>query len=124
MGQAVQLAAEPRDPAGTPLPGRAVTWSSSDANIATVDQAGVVSGVAPGAVTITATSEGVEGTASILVVALDMERPSAGGDQSTLKIRRACDGAQAASGYHRDPRLIVASRPSGPGSFLAPSFLR
>ena len=68
VGQTVQLAAEPRDATGTPLSGRAVTWSSNDANIASVGADGVVSGVALGAVTITATSGGVSGTASITVV--------------------------------------------------------
>ena len=67
VGQTLQLAAEPRDSTGTPLPGRAVAWSTSAANIASVDGAGVVFGVATGAATITASSEGVLGTASITV---------------------------------------------------------
>ena len=63
----IQLAATTKDANGTVLLGRAVTWSTSDATKATVDGAGVVSGVAIGTVTITATSETKAGTAAITV---------------------------------------------------------
>jgi alpha-tubulin suppressor-like RCC1 family protein len=46
---------------------REVTFESSDVNVASVDQRGLVTGIAPGTVTITATSEGVSGTATIPV---------------------------------------------------------
>src|SRR5207245_8359632 len=66
IGQTVQLTATPRDASGNPLTGRAIGWSSSDNTIATVSSTGLVSGVAAGGpVTITATSEGTSGTASI-----------------------------------------------------------
>jgi uncharacterized protein YjdB len=55
------------DAAGNVLTDRVVTWSSSNTGIATVDQSGVVRGVRRGTVTITATSEGKFGTASIKV---------------------------------------------------------
>jgi len=63
----VQLTATPKDANGNPLTGRAITWSSSDNTIATVNGSGVVTGVAAGSVTITATSEGKSGTASVTV---------------------------------------------------------
>ena len=50
------------------LTGRTVTWSSSDPSKATVNN-GLVSGVAVGTATITATSEGKSGTALISVTA-------------------------------------------------------
>lgn len=46
---------------------RVVTWSTSDANVATVSTTGVVTGVAPGPVTITATSEGKSASATFNV---------------------------------------------------------
>ncbi len=46
-----------------------VTWTSSDPSIATVDSAGVVTGVAPGTDSITATVGGVSGSTSVKVVA-------------------------------------------------------
>jgi uncharacterized protein YjdB len=63
----VQLTATPKDANGNPLTGRAISWSSSDNTIATVSSSGLVTGVAAGTVTITATSEGKSGTASITV---------------------------------------------------------
>lgn len=56
---------------GVSLPGRAVTWSSSNVLVATVTQAGVLTAVGPGTATITATSEGRSGTASVTVAAPD-----------------------------------------------------
>ncbi len=67
VGQQATLTAQPQDAAGRPLENRAVQWSSSNANVATVSQSGVVTAVAPGAATITATSEGRTGTATIAV---------------------------------------------------------
>src|SRR5207245_3983187 len=49
------------------LAGRAVAWPSSNPAIATVSASGLVAGVAAGAVTITATSEGQSGMASVTV---------------------------------------------------------
>src|SRR5437660_3714475 len=66
-GQTVQLTATPRDAGGNPLSGRTVTWSSSNTSIAAVSTSGLVSGVTPGSVTISATSEGKSGTAAITV---------------------------------------------------------
>src|SRR6058998_2908299 len=66
-GQTVQLTATPKDANGAPLSGRTVTWSSSNTSIAAVSTSGLVSGVTPGSVTISATSEGKSGTAAITV---------------------------------------------------------
>lgn len=63
----VQLAATPEDGGGNPLV-RAVTWSSGSAAIATVNSAGLVTGVGLGTTTITATSGGIPGTASVTVI--------------------------------------------------------
>ena len=67
---AVQLVATPKDANGTPLPGRAVSWSSGNTSVATVSSSGVVTGVAAGAATITATSEGQSGSATVTVQGL------------------------------------------------------
>lgn len=69
---ATTLTATLRDAGGNVLAGRTVTWSSSDTRIATVSN-GVVTGVAAGGpVTITATSEGVSGTATRQVQAFNL----------------------------------------------------
>ncbi len=69
VGSSVPLSATPRDSAGKALNGRVVSWATSDVAVATVSSSGVVTGVAAGAATITATSEGKSGTAAITVTA-------------------------------------------------------
>ncbi len=68
VGGTVQLTATPKDASGSPLSGRVVTWASSDAAVATVNESGLVTAVELGSATITATSEGQGGTATVTVV--------------------------------------------------------
>jgi serine/threonine-protein kinase len=56
VGATLRLSATPRDDAGTAMGGRVVAWTSSNAAVARVASGGVVTGVAPGAAMITATS--------------------------------------------------------------------
>jgi len=68
--QTQQLTATLKDAGGTALTGRAITWSSSNTAIATVSNTGLVSPTGPndtGTVTITATSGGVNGTATVAI---------------------------------------------------------
>ena len=67
VGGVSQLTATLKDANGNVLAGRTVVWSSSDETKVTVSSTGVVTGVALGTVTITATSEGKSGTATITV---------------------------------------------------------
>ncbi len=67
QGQTTQLTATPKDAAGNPLAGRAVTWASSNGAVATVNNSGLVSALAAGSATITATSEGQSGSAGVTV---------------------------------------------------------
>jgi uncharacterized protein YjdB len=69
IGTEKQHTAVLRDAAGTVLTGRAITWNSANVAIATVSSAGIVTGQAPGTTTISATSEGRAGTATVLVLA-------------------------------------------------------
>src|SRR5438128_3140264 len=67
VGATVQFTATLLDAAGNVLSGRSVTWASTGPAVATVSSTGLVTGVAPGAVTITATSEGQTGSAAVMV---------------------------------------------------------
>ncbi len=67
VGGAVQLTAIPKDASGNPLSGRLVTWASDNTAVAGVNATGLVSGVAVGSATITATSEGQSGSAAVRV---------------------------------------------------------
>jgi uncharacterized protein YjdB len=74
VGQTIELEAQPRDGTGRPLSGRAVTWSSNRTAVATVTSSGIVAAVSPGTVTITASSEGRSGAATIVVDAPAVNR--------------------------------------------------
>lgn len=69
VGTERQLTATLRDAAGNALTGRVLIWGSSNVAVASVSSAGLVIGVAPGTVTITGTSEGRVGSATIVVLA-------------------------------------------------------
>ncbi|MBP6444725.1 MAG: Ig domain-containing protein [Gemmatimonadales bacterium] len=67
-GGTATLAATPRNADGATLTGRTITWSSGNESIATVSSSGMVTAVvAGGPVTITATSEGKSGTATVTI---------------------------------------------------------
>ena len=66
-GATLQFAATALDFSGRVLPGRIVSWASTDAATATVTSIGVVTAVAPGVATISATSEGATASADITV---------------------------------------------------------
>jgi hypothetical protein len=65
-GSTQQFTAAAKDTKGNVLSDRTVTWASSNSLVATVAN-GLATAVAPGAVTISATSEGVQGTATVSV---------------------------------------------------------
>lgn len=67
VGGTATAMAELRSSAGAVLTGRTLNWSSSAPTIAAVSGAGVVSAIAAGSATITATSEGKSGSAPITV---------------------------------------------------------
>lgn len=67
VGATATATVELRSGAGAVLTGRVVDWSSSASAIASVNSAGVVSAIAAGLATITATSEGKSGSAPIAV---------------------------------------------------------
>jgi hypothetical protein len=69
IGATQQLAAVTKDAAGNTLTGRVVTWLSSNSAVATVSGGGLVTAIGAGSATITATSEGKNGTSAITVQA-------------------------------------------------------
>ncbi len=67
-GDTVRLSAEVRDHNGQVISGAAVTWASSDPAVAAVDATGLVTALAEGSTTVTATSAEASGSADITVV--------------------------------------------------------
>src|SRR5205814_4053175 len=75
VGATVQLTATLRDGSGNVLKGRSLTWASSTLGMATVSTGGLVTGVAVGAATITATSEGHTGSCAVTVTLVSDPTP-------------------------------------------------
>ena len=67
LGRTVQLTAEVRDQDGQALTGVTVTWSSSNASVATVAANGLVTAVGRGIATITAAAGNATGSARVTV---------------------------------------------------------
>ena len=67
VGATVALLADPVDATGAAVTGRPVIWSTSATTVATVTSTGVVTGIAAGSASITATVDGVNGTAAVTV---------------------------------------------------------
>lgn len=83
-GQTIDLGATARDSAGNTLTGRAIAWSTSDADIATVSSTGVVTAVAAGTATVTATVEGKTGTAVITAAVVPVVSVTLSSGDATL----------------------------------------
>jgi uncharacterized protein YjdB len=69
VGQTAHAVATLKDSTGNPLSGRTVVWASSNASVATVDATGLVTGVAAGSATISASSEGKSNASDLTVTA-------------------------------------------------------
>ena len=67
VGGVLQLNATSLDAAGAVLARRAVTWVSSNAAVASITTQGLLTGIAPGTATISATVEGQTGTIPVTV---------------------------------------------------------
>ena len=67
VGQSVQATAATSDLNDRPLTGRVITYSTSNASVATVDPLGAVTATGPGSANIIATSEGKTGFVTIQV---------------------------------------------------------
>ena len=67
LGQTQQFAAVAQDANGNVVPGQAFTWTSDNPLVGRVDAGGIVTAVANGSATITATAAGVAGSATLTV---------------------------------------------------------
>ena len=67
FGDTVRFIAQVRDQYDRPVEGVSVVWGSSDATVATVDAAGLVTAVGAGTTEVTAASGGVSSTAPVTV---------------------------------------------------------
>jgi hypothetical protein len=69
VGQTTQLSAAVTTDTGTVAAGRTFIWASANSLVATVNNSGVVTGIAAGETAITATADGATGSRTITVTA-------------------------------------------------------
>jgi len=67
LGESIQLTAEVRDEDGAAMQGRTVTWAVSDTGVVILSSSGTALAMANGTTTVTATVDGVMGTATLVV---------------------------------------------------------
>ncbi len=124
VGAAVQLVATLEDGDGHELRGRTITWSTSAASRATVDD-GMVHGVAPGDVTITATVEGVQGQAGVVVTGVPISAdPDSVGFVATAGAANPAPVKVRVSSAGADPGQVsatIAYAATDPGGWLSVS---
>jgi len=78
VGATLQLAAVTKDSGGNVLTGQTVMWTTGNSAVATVSASGLVTGVAAGSATITATSGGKSGMAAMTVTTATSGAPQPG----------------------------------------------
>lgn len=93
MGSTLAMTATVADLRGNPLPGTPLQWSTSDPTRAAVSGGGVVTGLAPGTVTISAAAGAAIGTAQVTVVTVTAVKIS----QRTLTLNYVGARAQLAA---------------------------
>src|SRR6266853_328242 len=112
-GQTVQLTATPKDANGNPLAGRAVTWSTDNGSVATVSGTGLVTAAGAGSATITATSEGKSGTASVTVTAPTGQFAIGDSVQTTVSTWVRNTSQPPADPVTGTPPSVIGTQPAG-----------
>lgn len=108
LGQTTQATATLRDGAGTALTGRAVTWTSSKASVATVSSSGLVTSVGAGTADITATSEGKSGSATVTVTIPVVATVSVAVNSSSISVGQT---TQATATAKDSKGVVITGRP-------------
>ena len=110
VGQTVQLVATAFDADGATLQNRPFDWVPSNPTLATVFASGLVTGVAPGEVQISATSEGVTGTIAITITPVPQPPPPPTGPPGLQEIASGLDFPLHLSSPPGDERLFVLEK--------------
>jgi hypothetical protein len=86
VGRSLQMQAMPRTACGNLVAGANVTWSSAAQSIASVSPTGLVTGNAPGTVTIAALSEGKVGTSQVTVNGIPVASVEVSPTEASLQV--------------------------------------
>jgi len=130
--QTAQATATVRDASGNVLGGQTIAWTSSNTSVATVSTSGLVTAVAAGSATITATTGGKSGSAALTVTAavsgvvvLPGQSIQAAVNANPVSVIRSVIVSLHRSVYGSQPlvwRSKVAPTPSGPPGVTAVTF--
>lgn len=118
LGATVQLAASVRNGRNEVVTST-VTWTSSNASVASVDGSGLVTGVAPGSVTITARAAGVSGTAT--VESRDPNPPLAPGNVQATPVSNTEVDVTWADNSNSETGHVILREEVGPASSSGPA---
>lgn len=88
-GDTLRLRATPRNPSGQAIENRRASWSSDDTTVARVDSAGLVTGIAEGDATITATVAGRSGSAEVTVTPAAVAEVTLTPGAATIEVGRS-----------------------------------
>jgi len=120
VGATQQLGVSLKGSGGHALGGRTVTWSSSNASVATVSQAGLVTGVGAGTATITATSEGRSGSAMVAVPTYTLSVAKGGTGSGTVTSSPAgIDCGASCSASYASGTVVTLTATAASGSVFA-----
>jgi plastocyanin len=123
-GSAEKLTAIPRSPDGNPRSDAAIHWMSEKPAVAGVDVAGLVTGLAPGSVTIKATSEGASGTVTLQVVRDAVRKltvnPTSTDARTGDVVHFIASGSDSIGGHVKDPPVRWALVGSGGAAAVYP----
>jgi uncharacterized protein YjdB len=86
VGQVLQLGVALKDATGGTLTGRSVTWSSTAPAIASVDNQGLVTAIAPGTSTITLTAENKTASVNVTIALVPISTVQLTPETSTLLV--------------------------------------
>jgi uncharacterized protein YjdB len=85
LGSSQQYTAVARDAQGAVVPGVSFSWSTSNAAVVSIDSTGLATGLAVGTVSITASTEGISGGAT-MVVTQAVATVTVSPDSATVKV--------------------------------------
>jgi len=88
LGETLQYSARLEDKKGKEITGVAFTWSSSNAEIATISASGLATGVKAGSTSVRAGAEGLTGNATLTVDPVPDQLTKTAGDQQSGALRQ------------------------------------
>jgi len=122
VGGVEKLPATARSAEGNPRSDAPIAWTSDKASIASVDAAGLVTGIAPGKTTIKATADGVSGSVAVQVVADSVRKltvqPATTEARTGDVVHFTATAAGAGGGHTKDPSVRWSI--SGEGATVYP----